>query len=84
MFFNLLLIVGLNNKVPKKLQHHILVFCVSITHNKADHPQKLAAEFFLWSYLKILIINVSEQLGNTFSNFNKTGSLTLIECFGVA
>jgi len=37
--FNLLLIVGLNNRASKKFQHHISVFDMYITDNNADHPQ---------------------------------------------
>jgi len=33
MHFNLLFIVGLNNKAPKKLQHHISVSGMYITDN---------------------------------------------------
>ena len=39
MHFNLLLIVGLNNKAPKKYQHHISVFGMYITGNNADYLQ---------------------------------------------
>jgi len=47
ILFNLLLIVGLNNRAPKKFQHHISVFGMYITDNNADHHHFLAAEFFL-------------------------------------
>ena len=39
ILFNLLLIVGLNNRDPKKFQHLISVFGMYITDNNADHPQ---------------------------------------------
>jgi len=58
MLFNLL-IVGLNNRAPKKFQHHISVFSMYITDN-TDHPQYLTTEFFLSGYLKLLISDVSE------------------------
>ena len=82
MRLNLLLIVGLNNKAPKKFQHHVSVFGMYITANNADHPQYLAAEFFVWGCLNLLISGVSELFGNTFRDFDKKGSSKLIERFG--